>query len=78
MTRWISTFTLLLVVPGLAVAQQGTQPPTIQAGAPGLQNPGSVAEDEAKSEAGRMLLEEGVPGLRSLLEEAGVPPLTFD
>ncbi len=78
MTRWISTFTLLLVVPGLAVAQQGAQPPTIQAGVPGLQTPGSVAEDEAKSEAGRMLLEEGVPGLRSLLEEAGVPPLTFD
>jgi hypothetical protein len=25
-----------------------------------------------------MLLEEGVPGLRTLLEETGVPPLTFD
>ena len=78
MTRWISTFTLLLVAPVLAIAQQGAQPPTIPAEGPGVQNPGKSTEEAAKSEAGRMLLEEGVPGLRFLLEEAGAPPLTFD
>ena len=31
-----------------------------------------------RTEAGRLLLEEGIEGLQDALESAGVPPLTFD
>ncbi len=81
MTRWISTFTLLLVVPVLAFAHQGpdsTKQTTTQSESDAMQTTESGGAVDALAEAGRMLLEEGVPGLRTLLEEAGVPPLTFD
>jgi hypothetical protein len=79
MIRCFSTLIiLLLLAPALAARQQETGPdpqPVAQA------NTAPQSPDDgmgAIAEAGRLLLDEGVPGLRALLEQAGVPPLTFD
>ena len=69
-----------LAFPLLVFAGQGSGPDR-PSDPPEISDQTNPSEDQiaqVRTEAGRLLLNEGVAGLRVLLEEAGVAPLTFD